>query len=87
MIGPGATLSHCLVGARVVIHAGARIGQDGFGFALGARRGHLKVPQIGRVLIGDDVEIGANTTIDRGSGARHRDRPRLQDRQPGDDRP
>jgi UDP-3-O-[3-hydroxymyristoyl] glucosamine N-acyltransferase len=67
VIGAGATLSHCLVGDRVVIHAGARIGQDGFGFALGAD-GHLKVPQLGRVLIGDDVEIGANTTIDRGSG-------------------
>jgi UDP-3-O-[3-hydroxymyristoyl] glucosamine N-acyltransferase len=67
VIGPGATLSHCLVGARVVIHAGARIGQDGFGFALG-EDGHLKVPQLGRVLIGDDVEVGANTTIDRGSG-------------------
>ena len=67
VIGPGATLSHCLIGDRVVIHAGARIGQDGFGFALRAG-GHLKVPQIGRVLIGDEVEIGANTTIDRGSG-------------------
>jgi UDP-3-O-[3-hydroxymyristoyl] glucosamine N-acyltransferase len=67
VIGPGATLNHCLVGDRVIIHAGVRIGQDGFGFALG-ERGHLKVPQIGRVLIGDDVEIGANTTIDRGSG-------------------
>jgi len=50
----------------VVIHAGARIGQDGFGFALGAGA-PLKVPQVGRVLIEDDVEIGANTTIDRGS--------------------
>jgi UDP-3-O-[3-hydroxymyristoyl] glucosamine N-acyltransferase len=68
MIGPGATLSHCLVGSRVVIHAGARIGQDGFGFALGAAE-PLKVPQVGRVLIDDDVEIGANSTIDRGSGA------------------
>ena len=68
IIGPGATLSHCLVGSRVVIHAGARIGQDGFGFALGAT-GALKVPQVGRVLIDDDVEIGANTTIDRGSSA------------------
>jgi len=67
MIGPGATLSHCLVGARVVVHAGARIGQDGFGFALG-EGSHLKVPQLGRVVIGDDVEIGANSTIDRGSG-------------------
>jgi len=67
VIGPGATLSHCLIGDRVVIHAGVRIGQDGFGFAL-SERGHLKVPQVGRVLIGDEVEIGANTTIDRGSG-------------------
>ena len=66
-IGPGATLNHCRLGSRVVVHAGARIGQDGFGFAPGAH-GHLKVPQIGRVVIGDDVEIGANTTIDRGSG-------------------
>jgi UDP-3-O-[3-hydroxymyristoyl] glucosamine N-acyltransferase len=66
VVGPGATLSHCLIGARVVIHAGARIGQDGFGFALGAAE-PLKVPQVGRVLIDDDVEIGANTTIDRGS--------------------
>jgi UDP-3-O-[3-hydroxymyristoyl] glucosamine N-acyltransferase len=66
IVGPGATLSHCLIGARVVIHAGARIGQDGFGFALGSA-GALKVPQVGRVLIDDDVEIGANTTIDRGS--------------------
>jgi UDP-3-O-[3-hydroxymyristoyl] glucosamine N-acyltransferase len=66
IVGPGATLSHCLIGARVVIHAGARIGQDGFGFALGAA-GPLKVPQVGRVLIDDDVEIGANTTVDRGS--------------------
>ncbi len=66
-IGPGATLNHCLLGSRVVVHAGARIGQDGFGFAPAAQ-GHLKVPQIGRVVIGDDVEIGANTTVDRGSG-------------------
>lgn len=67
VIGPNVTLSHCLVGNRVVIHPGVRIGQDGFGFAMGAR-GHVKVPQIGRVVIEDDVEIGANSTIDRGSG-------------------
>lgn len=67
VIGAGATLSHCVLGARVVVHAGARIGQDGFGFALGPE-GHLKVPQIGRVVIDDDVEIGSNSTIDRGSG-------------------
>ncbi len=65
-IGPNATLTHTLVGNRVTIHAGASIGQDGFGFAMG-RAGHLKVPQIGRVVVQDDVEIGANTTIDRGA--------------------
>ena len=65
-IGPGATLSNTLVGNRVIIHGGARLGQDGFGFAMGPR-GHLKVPQMGRVIIQDDVEIGANTTIDRGA--------------------
>ena len=57
---------HALIGDRVIIHAGVRIGQDGFGFAMGPQ-GHLKVPQIGRVIIQDDVEIGANTTIDRGA--------------------
>jgi UDP-3-O-[3-hydroxymyristoyl] glucosamine N-acyltransferase len=57
---------HTLVGDRVIVHAGARIGQDGFGFAM-SDRGHLKVPQIGRVVIQNDVEIGANTTIDRGA--------------------
>ncbi|MGI9452377.1 MAG: UDP-3-O-(3-hydroxymyristoyl)glucosamine N-acyltransferase [Geminicoccaceae bacterium] len=67
VIGPNVTLSHCLIGNRVVIHSGVRIGQDGFGFAMG-ERGHVKVPQIGRVVIEDDVEIGANSTIDRGSG-------------------
>jgi UDP-3-O-[3-hydroxymyristoyl] glucosamine N-acyltransferase len=50
----------------VIIHPGVHIGQDGFGFALGPR-GHLKVPQVGRVIIQDDVEIGAGTTIDRGA--------------------
>ncbi len=65
-IGPLATVTHALLGDRVIIHSGARIGQDGFGFAMG-REGHLKVPQIGRVIIQDDVEIGANSTIDRGA--------------------
>lgn len=65
-VGPSVTLVHALVGDRVIIHAGARIGQDGFGFAMG-RDGHLKVPQIGRVVIQDNVEIGANTAIDRGA--------------------
>ena len=56
----------CRIGARCIVHAGAVIGADGFGIALddGA---WIKIPQIGRVIIGDDVEIGANTTIDRGA--------------------
>ncbi len=66
-IGPLTTLVCCLIGDNAVIHSGVRIGQDGFGFALGAT-GHLKVPQLGRVVIGEDVEIGANSTIDRGAG-------------------
>jgi len=65
-IGPLSTVAHALVGDRVILHSGARVGQDGFGFAMSAR-GHLKVPQIGRVVIQDDVEIGANSTIDRGA--------------------
>jgi UDP-3-O-[3-hydroxymyristoyl] glucosamine N-acyltransferase len=65
-VGAHASISHALVGNRVYIYTGARIGQDGFGFAV-ADTGFLTVPQIGRVVIGDDVEIGANTTIDRGS--------------------
>ena len=65
-VGPNANITHALIGDRVIIHAGASIGQDGFGFAMG-RDGHLKVPQIGRVIIQDDVEIGANSTIDRGA--------------------
>ena len=65
-VGPTATVLAALIGDRVIIHPGAHIGQDGFGFALGPR-GHLKVPQIGRVIIQDDVEIGAGVTIDRGA--------------------
>ena len=65
-VGPLATLVHALVGDRVIVHSGARIGQDGFGFAM-SPRGHVKVPQIGRVVIQDDVEIGAGTTVDRGA--------------------
>ena len=67
VIGAGVTLQHCIVGDRVIIHPGVRAGQDGFGFAPGPA-GHLKVPQLGRVMIESDVEIGANTTIDRGAG-------------------
>ena len=65
-IGAGTSITHALVGDRVIIHPGCRIGQDGFGFLMGAT-GHLKVPQVGRVIIQDDVEIGAGTTIDRGA--------------------
>jgi UDP-3-O-[3-hydroxymyristoyl] glucosamine N-acyltransferase len=60
------TVSHAFIGNRVILHPGVRIGQDGFGFAMGPQ-GHLKVPQVGRVIIQDDVEIGANTTVDRGA--------------------
>lgn len=66
-IGANASLSHCDVGSRVLIHPGVRIGQRGFGFAIDTG-GHVKVAQLGRVRVGDDVEIGANTTVDRGSG-------------------
>ncbi|HEY4774770.1 MAG TPA: UDP-3-O-(3-hydroxymyristoyl)glucosamine N-acyltransferase [Xanthobacteraceae bacterium] len=65
-IGAGASIAHALVGDRVIIHPGCRIGQDGFGFLMGAT-GHLKIPQVGRVIVQDDVEIGAGTTIDRGA--------------------
>lgn len=65
-IGPLVSVLHALVGNRVILHPGVRIGQDGFGFAMG-RDGHLKVPQVGRVIIQDDVEIGANSTVDRGA--------------------
>lgn len=65
-IGANANILHAIVGDNVIIHQGASIGQDGFGFAMGTQ-GHLKVPQIGRVIIQNDVEIGANTTIDRGA--------------------
>ena len=67
VIAANVTLSHCVIGSRVVLHPGVRIGQDGFGFAPDAKA-PIKVPQLGRVLIGDDVDVGANTTIDRGSG-------------------
>jgi UDP-3-O-[3-hydroxymyristoyl] glucosamine N-acyltransferase len=66
-IGANSVVSHTLMGSLVHIYPGCCIGQDGFGFAMGPK-GHLKVPQLGRVVIGDDVEIGANTTIDRGAG-------------------
>ena len=72
-IGDGSVLypnsviySRCVIGKRAVIQAGAVIGSDGFGFA---KEGDhwIKIPQIGRVVVGDDVEVGANTSIDRGA--------------------
>src|ERR1700726_2718256 len=65
-IGAGATIQHALIGDRVIIHPGTRIGQDGFGYLPGPR-GLQKIPQTRRVIIQDDVEIGANSTIDRGA--------------------
>jgi UDP-3-O-[3-hydroxymyristoyl] glucosamine N-acyltransferase len=66
-IGHACTITHSRIGCNVIIHPGARLGQDGFGFA--SENGvHIKIPQVGRVIIEDYVEIGANTTIDRGSG-------------------
>jgi UDP-3-O-[3-hydroxymyristoyl] glucosamine N-acyltransferase len=66
-IASGASVVCALVGDNVIIHAGARIGQDGFGNAPGPRGGMIKIVQIGRVILQDWVEIGANTTIDRGA--------------------
>jgi len=66
-LGANVSVSHALIGARVRLYPGVRIGQDGFGFALDPA-GFIKLPQLGRVIIGDDVEIGANSTVDRGAG-------------------
>lgn len=65
-VGPNVTIQCALIGRGCIFHPGARIGQDGFGFAPGAV--HLKVPQLGRVVIEDGVDIGANACIDRGTG-------------------
>ncbi|TXI76029.1 MAG: UDP-3-O-(3-hydroxymyristoyl)glucosamine N-acyltransferase [Dokdonella sp.] len=66
-IYPNVVVYHdCLIGKRVIVHSGAVIGADGFGFAKDGER-WLKIPQIGRVILGDDVEVGANTSIDRGA--------------------
>ena len=66
IVGSNACVSHCIAGNKVYIYPGAMIGQDGFGFAMGIL-GPTKVPQLGRVIIGNDVEIGSNTTVDRGA--------------------
>ena len=65
-IGAHASLSHAVLGARVYVYPGVRIGQEGFSFA-STKAGFLTVPHLGRVVLEDDVEVGANTTIDRGS--------------------
>jgi UDP-3-O-[3-hydroxymyristoyl] glucosamine N-acyltransferase len=66
-IGAHASLSHCIAGRGVVLHAGARIGQEGFGFAVTPEGRFETMPQLGRVILGDLVEIGANSCVDRGS--------------------
>lgn len=67
LLHPNVTVyRECALGKRAIVHAGAVIGADGFGIAMDEGK-WIKVPQIGRVMIGDDVEIGANTTIDRGA--------------------
>lgn len=66
-IGANTGVSHAIIGNNVIIHQGTKIGQDGYGFAMGPD-GHVKIPQLGRVVIGNDVEIGANATVDRGAG-------------------
>jgi UDP-3-O-[3-hydroxymyristoyl] glucosamine N-acyltransferase len=64
---PGVVIYHdCAIGDNLIAHSGAVIGSDGFGIAMDEGR-WIKIPQIGRVVIGNDVEIGANTTIDRGA--------------------
>ncbi|HEV2153812.1 UDP-3-O-(3-hydroxymyristoyl)glucosamine N-acyltransferase [Bradyrhizobium sp.] len=65
-IGAHVSLSHAILGARVCVYPGARVGQEGFGFA-STTDGFVSVPQLGRAILEDDVEVGANTTIDRGS--------------------
>jgi UDP-3-O-[3-hydroxymyristoyl] glucosamine N-acyltransferase len=64
-IGPGCTITHTHVGDRVIIHTGCHIGQDGFGYVSSAK-GHVKIPQVGSVVIHNDVEIGSGTKVDRG---------------------
>ena len=64
-IGANASITYALIGDRVIVHGGANIGCDGFGFAPGVS--HTKIPQLGRVILQADVEIGGNTVIDRGA--------------------
>ncbi len=66
-IGTNASVTHAIIGEATRLYPGTRIGQDGFGFAIDPA-GHVKVPQLGRVIVGDHVEIGANSCVDRGAG-------------------
>lgn len=66
-VGARTAIQCALIGNNVLIHPGCNIGQDGFGFIFFGPEGHLKVPQTGRVLIQNNVEVGAGTSIDRGS--------------------
>ena len=66
IVGANASVQYTIAGNKVYIYPGARIGQDGFGFFL-SPKGHTNIPQLGRVIIGNDVEIGANTCLDRGA--------------------
>ncbi|CAH0271434.1 UDP-3-O-(3-hydroxymyristoyl)glucosamine N-acyltransferase [Roseomonas sp. CECT 9278] len=63
-----ASLLHCIAGKGVVLHEGARVGNEGFGFVTTKAGEHVTVPQVGRVLLGDGVEIGTNACVDRGAG-------------------
>ena len=67
-IAPHVSISHALIGNNVRLFPGVRIGQPGFGYAIDPRGNHLYVPQLGRVIIEDNVDIGANSTVDRGAG-------------------
>lgn len=64
-VGSGSSITNALIGDNVIIHPGCHIGQDGFGYTMASGR-YVKIPQIARVIIQDDVEIGAGTMIDRG---------------------
>jgi UDP-3-O-[3-hydroxymyristoyl] glucosamine N-acyltransferase len=79
-------LDRCVAGDRVTLQAGAIVGSDGFGYVFSDGR-FTKIPQIGDVVLGDDVEIGANTCIDRAQTGSDVDRRGNEDRQPRADRP
>ncbi len=64
---PHVTVSHAILGAGVVLHPGVRVGQEGFGLVVGTDGSFETMPQLGKVVIGDGVEVGANSCIDRGS--------------------